>query len=832
MDIIAAAAAAAAAAVKADISRQPPAAITASKSWLLYYPAYQALICKAHGYAIADLESHLQREHSDLDRPAYRALLEHYRGRDLAGPSWQRPGTRSQLPPPREPIAPVAGLPIRRGFGCRRCPGFLTISWKQCKRHCSQAHEARDSRARDGLWVDAEVQTFFTRPQQKQLYFRVSATAAAAAEGAAEEAAAIAAAEAAATGYDGETEGQRQRAQLAAGIQQQWDYEREEQLEIRLQMVQGSPGKHEITNWLRRTGWIDHFCGRNLSYIYAASRMPQPEDEPGLELLVKALDSIFFRGCVAGLQEMPLIGRLFLASPYPEDPHSRPFGPLQEKASMDRYLGYSKRFLCYCMRVLPLGADDLVEQHAFSFTPAQRGRLEALWSRLQRAAAAAEKETSSSSGGGSSWGEEGEEEEEEELDSSSSSSSSSSRLEGEVLQVLASFWMQRLPSDPFASPLWHFVAVLGINGETGQLRPAHHFTSILAGLIYTARAVVAEAALPSQDRAAMADLPERLAAIRKAWLCKSSYAPMGYVLNLLLYGKKIAFETGSRLAVVWNRDGTLLYFQGRPLAMETIRRLIASMTADAEDLLWDGLLFRPRKAEAGSSGSGGSGSGPGPRGPGLLEREDRFLVPLATIRDDLTQTQRGQSFLYTNSLLGKEKEMLQNLIAGPLKKQFLNSENEWKWPRVQQYLRQVKRFQELLLLLVHLTNHPLRGPEITGLRLVNGINRDRSLFIIDGEVVLVSQYHKSLAHFDSPKVIPRMLPGRVGQLMVIYMLYIRPFTDRLQGSRWALYDKVYLPSDFIWHQPESPSTPWDSSQLSRALAKLRDSPALAEGDER
>ncbi|KAH6984192.1 P-loop containing nucleoside triphosphate hydrolase protein [Ilyonectria sp. MPI-CAGE-AT-0026] len=64
-----------------------------------------------------------------------------------------------------------------------------------------------------------------------------------------------------------------------------------------------------------------------------------------------------------------------------------------------------------------------------------------------------------------------------------------------------------------------------------------------------------------------------------------------------------------------------------------------------------------------------------------------------------------------------------------------------------------------------------------------------------------------------------MLPGRVGQLMVMYMLYIRPFTDRLQGSRWALYDKVYLPSDFIWHQPESPGTPWDSSQLSRALAK-------------
>ncbi|KAK7390680.1 hypothetical protein QQX98_013371 [Neonectria punicea] len=176
--------------------------------------------------------------------------------------------------------------------------------------------------------------------------------------------------------------------------------------------------------------------------------------------------------------------------------------------------------------------------------------------------------------------------------------------------------------------------------------------------------------------------------------------------------------------ITWNKEGTLLYFQGRPFAMETIRYMIRQMTMDVEDLLWDGLMFWPR--------------------------------------DDLTQTQRGQSFIHANGLVSREREMLQNLIAGPFKKEFLDSQDEWKWPRVQQYLRKVKRFQELLLLLVHLTNHPLRGTEITGLRLVNGINRDRSLFIINSEVVLISQYHKSLAHFDSLKVILRILPSRIG----------------------------------------------------------------------
>lgn len=82
---------------------------------------------------------------------------------------------------------------------------------------------------------------------------------------------------------------------------------------------------------------------------------------------------------------------------------------------------------------------------------------------------------------------------------------------------------------------------------------------------------------------------------------------------------------------------------------------------------------------------------------------------------------------------------------------------------MQKYLKLVKKFEELLLVLAHITGgQPSRGEEIPGLRLANGINRDRNVFVIDGEVVLVTRYHKSQAHFDSPRVVPRFLPARVG----------------------------------------------------------------------
>lgn len=96
--------------------------------------------------------------------------------------------------------------------------------------------------------------------------------------------------------------------------------------------------------------------------------MPQPADEPGLELLVKALDYVFFRRCISGLQALPYIGWLFLASPYLQETYSWPFRPLQEKDSMDRYLRYSKCFLYYCLRVRTLKPAELAIQHALILT--------------------------------------------------------------------------------------------------------------------------------------------------------------------------------------------------------------------------------------------------------------------------------------------------------------------------------------------------------------------------------------------------------------------------------------------------------------------------------
>ncbi|KFZ14409.1 hypothetical protein V501_03257, partial [Pseudogymnoascus sp. VKM F-4519 (FW-2642)] len=365
------------------------------------------------------------------------------------------------------------------------------------------------------------------------------------------------------------------------------------------------------------------------------------------------------------------------------------------------------RFLCYSLNVLHLEESELFEKHGFHFAAGQRESLGKLWEHLQN----------------EDWSEEA--------------------LEEELLEVSASFWMQRLQGDPFASPL-----------------PAHLFTYVLAGLMYVGRALLGEWAIPTKDRPEIEDLGGEFAQVRDAWLCKATYSPMGYTLSLLLYGRAIAKQTGSRLMVSWSKTKELMYFMGKPIPMDDIRSMVADMTVDAEDLLLNVLMFK--------------------------EGDDvRFKIPLADIEEDLTHTQRGKSFIHSNGLAGKEVEMLEDLVKGRRRQEFLDKNGQWKWGGIRKHLEDVDKFKELLLLLVHFTNQPSRG---------------------------VSQ---SLSHFDSPKVIPRFLPERIGQLMAMYMVYVRPLTDRWEADQWALYDKMSPPSGFIWHDENGP---WESSRMSRAVS--------------
>jgi hypothetical protein len=61
----------------------------------------------------------------------------------------------------------------------------------------------------------------------------------------------------------------------------------------------------------------------------------------------------------------------------------------------------------------------------------------------------------------------------------------------------------------------------------------------------------------------------------------------------------------------------------------------------------------------------------------------------------------------------------------------------------------------------------------------NGVLQDRNIFVIDGQVITVVRYYKSQLQWDKLKVIPRFLPQRLRQVIVVYLAYLQPFQEYL-----------------------------------------------------
>jgi hypothetical protein len=262
------------------------------------------------------------------------------------------------------------------------------------------------------------------------------------------------------------------------------------------------------------------------------------------------------------------------------------------------------------------------------------------------------------------------------------------------------------------------------------------------------------------------------------------------MLSLLAYSKHIALNSANAPMALWSRDRDTLYMRGQPILLTGFQAMVAGILQQAEDYLWHELLWTSVQAE-------------------------RFQIPLGIIQDDVTFSQRGYSFLSRpdNELAGSLEETITKMMASTEGCKLRNSENSaWQPRAVRRYIRQVEKFLELLLFLTHVTGgQPARGTEITSARYRNGYMQDRNIFIIDGQVVFISRYHKSQAIWDKPKVIPRFLPWRVGQLFAVFLAYVQPLAEHLRSERLGI-----CPTDYIW---ASATGPWETNRLSQIIAR-------------
>jgi hypothetical protein len=103
-----------------------------------------------------------------------------------------------------------------------------------------------------------------------------------------------------------------------------------------------------------------------------------------------------------------------------------------------------------------------------------------------------------------------------------------------------------------------------------------------------------------------------------------------------------------------------------------------------------------------------------------------------------------------------------------------------------------------------------RGKEVLLVRYKNAVENMRNIFLVDGQVMIVSCYSKTQAVTDQEKVIPRFLPLRIAQLVVAYLETVPAVLD--------LLDPSHLPSklkSILWTDRKGV---WDTNRATRALA--------------
>jgi superfamily II DNA or RNA helicase len=749
---------------------------------LLQYDAqYKVLICKLHQYAVPNLSNHLRKQH-DGSVKEKRAVVEKYAHLEILKPA------QVELPPPLETPFELLGKPLN-AFICDEdeCE-YITISRDEVRKHCNRTHKWRSTKEDREHWHQVYVQTFFTT-NGLQRYFTVDYTEETPQDNDEIEA-------------RGNSNTPGQQDFETSQIIGEWDAAME-QHEKELEIVDANIAKTDRSLWSKRTEWPQHLAGSNFKHLAWASRLPD-KDEKVLEETVKLID-LLIEKCVAGLSTLDQETRRWLRSAKKSEPDVRPLARLQNPESQVRYSGYWKRFICYVLRVLQSQSESYAEHNRQDRSGSDN---------------ASNSEEDSENSSSDEEDDDGDQHVEHERASTTSidAMKDARRLfpwKGEqkalaeklwqlietpysddrakldaLLHLSKSFIFVTVRGDIFSSGLLHFLAVLGVDEEMGRLREANDFSYMLAGVVYCTRVIGVEAILPAAERDQQGEDDDgRFLETRNRYLADGGYSPMSKMISLLAYGKMIARNHGNAGAVLWSRDGKVVQLREQKILVSRFKSMVTDTVAAAEKLLWERLMWSTSRA-------------------------DRFEEPLSKLEDDPTWTKRGVSFLNNrnNGLQDKRNFMLGRAMNHRTGRKLRGRAGHWQVRPARRWLRHVDEFRELLLFCVHTTGgQPARGTEITSVRFKNGFMQDRNVYIIHGQLAVITRYHKSQSQQDKPKIVPRFLPYRVAQLMVLYLAYVQPLQEYLsvisKGGGW---------SEYIWADHHGT---WETDRLTRIIAR-------------
>ena len=292
-----------------------------------YLSQYQVLICVDHGYAVRNINQHLLEKHT-LSPAQRKTLQQRYHDHPRCSPD------QVTVPRPFQPAIPELGCPVKAARCKDEACSFIVANHDNIRKHANKKHGWRKSSEQPQYWSSVYAQTFFVGGGFTK-YFAVQYE-----HVVVEEAAATSTPVRATLSDDAQEDLQR--------IKAEWSAARASH-EKTLEILEKDVLQQDRTAWFKRTCWPEHLAKRHLRHLAHATRLPD-RDEAVLQQAVRVVD-LLMKQAVTGLSTLDIELRRWIKSVQQTEPDQRPIARLQNPESQDRYCGYMKRFVCYCLRV-------------------------------------------------------------------------------------------------------------------------------------------------------------------------------------------------------------------------------------------------------------------------------------------------------------------------------------------------------------------------------------------------------------------------------------------------------------------------------------------------
>jgi RecQ family ATP-dependent DNA helicase len=522
----------------------------------------------------------------------------------------------------------------------------------------------------------------------------------------------------------------------------------------------------EASGWLRRMGWAGHLEGFDREALRALVA-PVSEDEPQLQILCKAFDWLIQDAQYHAVREVVGLEALFEVNKKEVDKETQmPFNSWMDITTVKSYADVCKQLLLFIFRSRD---NEPNKRPAYELRERQQMCIEDVWTSIEELVQWKEEQ-------GQDLGDE-EEESDEEIEWMA-------RIQRKILRLWIELLNQPLQDHEYKSVIISGLAVLGIRQDNGWLG-AEDYTPKLSAVIKLARLMVVQEAY-EERREAIKHYQNRGLSVEGAGKAASSHyyltrslvhafmtmahdgndpTPMQWLYRSRSYGFKIRYTTTAEGKVQWIGDDIL--YSNMRFSMNQFRGMVYGLVGEAREVLFKKLMMVR---------------------VGVDQEVDMKQVPPIhwdRMVDQPSETRVGWSFLddERNQFAAcKQWWLYERMYKEPgIQEQFMEA-GRLKKKAMAVYQRHVERFQELVWVLMHLSGgQPARTPELLGMRWKNtAYGGVRNIFIEEGLVAFVAQYHKGYQSSGNIKIIHRYLPREVGELLVYYLWLVLPFWEKVQ----------------------------------------------------